>query len=509
MASRRCPVFGLRRYLALLLVISCHIWRIESSKVLQMVYEHQLFHSHEITEHELNDILVEHRNSLRDEEMRIIFSCGSLDVMNNMQSYLQNMQKYTEIARINHLEMTGCLVSRLSHNDLNHLHNVIPSELLDHENLPSILKIHQSVFDYLPYLFGEKERRTTSEHLSKNQYVEGIPSPEGMSLTIQFIRDPEVENQAEILLREVFSSWKETQHSHWITAATQREKSGKWKKLFSHYVNSAGVIDHKCDDLSISLTLEYERWTARINDLSAWSNGENILCFLSLIESIASHALTLSISLQGRPVLLNYDAKGFVQSGGMSTPLFDDGIFGSGEVVGVADSGVDDYSCYFWDNSGSYSSQSTTRSGYLSPTLERNRRKIVEYISYADGSDTEAGHGTHVVGIIVGNSIFADFSGGNGLAPAAKVAFYDIMASNSPYLQIPDTYSYLYPTLYNSGAKVLSNSWGSYSTESKVLFMSFSRFLAQYSERQYDADNFLFSRPVWLKTTFLNHIRIH
>jgi hypothetical protein len=57
---------------------------------------------------------------------------------------------------------------------------------------------------------------------------------------------------------------------------------------------------------------------------------------------------------------------------------------GEGQVVGVADSGLDDKSCFFYDNSNYYSSPYSTRQTYTSNTVEPKRRKVVLYIAYAD-----------------------------------------------------------------------------------------------------------------------------
>jgi hypothetical protein len=476
---------------------------VSSSKVLERIYEKQLFTSHEILTSEMDNLLREHQNSLLPHEKTISFTCGSLNSIDFLQKNLHEITNFAEIANIDHHEMRACLLSRLSQLDLHQVNEMVKHDQLDHEILPPILKIHQSVMDYIPHLMAEREVEkeqtvkdtTIPSHQSKqnhNQYVEGVPTPEGMTLTVQFLRSNDLENHSEEMLREIFTAWRTPSttepRSRRSLTATQRG-NGKWSTLMedalsSHTALSTQTAADGRDDrnrlhfnsdsaeclLPHTSAFEYERWAARVVDLSGWSSRHpqhSLFCFLSLVEAMAQHSQVVSVTLLGRPVLLNYDARGFLQTGSSRTPFFNAGILGTGQVVGVADSGLDDYSCYFWDNTGSYSSKGTTRSSYQTPTVERNRRKVIEYIAYADGSDSEAGHGTHVVGTIIGNSIFEDFLGGNGLAPAAKVAFYDIMASNSPYLSIPDTYTYLYPTLYNAGARVLSNSWGSYASESK------------------------------------------
>jgi subtilisin family serine protease len=100
------------------------------------------------------------------------------------------------------------------------------------------------------------------------------------------------------------------------------------------------------------------------------------------------------------------DAVAIAQSGGLSLnrfPYSEAGLTGSGQVVGVADTGLDDLSCFFRDypSSRHYSSGLTARDG----KIEMMRRKVVRYVAYADSLDYEGGHGTHVCGSLVGASI--------------------------------------------------------------------------------------------------------
>jgi subtilisin family serine protease len=69
---------------------------------------------------------------------------------------------------------------------------------------------------------------------------------------------------------------------------------------------------------------------------------------------LSSRALLRCPAVEPRPVptTANNFARWVVQGGtleGQTTPLWDLGINGSGQVVGVADTGVDDESCFFYD----------------------------------------------------------------------------------------------------------------------------------------------------------------
>jgi subtilisin family serine protease len=87
--------------------------------------------------------------------------------------------------------------------------------------------------------------------------------------------------------------------------------------------------------------------------------------------------------------------------------------------------GVDEYSCFFRNDDGSIVARST----FYSPTFDLTKRKVIQYINYADSSDTEGGHGTHVCGTIAGNitDTASSLYKHAGHAPAAKIAFFDMV----------------------------------------------------------------------------------
>ncbi|GMI38814.1 hypothetical protein TeGR_g13533, partial [Tetraparma gracilis] len=89
------------------------------------------------------------------------------------------------------------------------------------------------------------------------------------------------------------------------------------------------------------------------------------------------------------------------------------------------------------------------------------------YFAFVDGSDDQGGHGTHVVGSIVGRRstngrVNGETStlGEEGMAYDAKVAFYDIGITNGG-LQTPYDLSEIFDNGYAAGARIHSASWGS------------------------------------------------
>ena len=162
-----------------------------------------------------------------------------------------------------------------------------------------------------------------------------------------------------------------------------------------------------------------------------------------------------------------------------ATPMWDMGLHGEGQVVGVGDSGLDGGSCYFENAAGG-----TPGNQQYGDT----HRKVQSYRAYADGEATgqvitgrmqmhanahatrararrtfrphrkwtcafrsviltptapppQADHGTHVVGSILGEaSVTTDPAAvaNQGVAYKARVAFTDIGPGDSPGLAVPN-----------------------------------------------------------------------
>ena len=145
-------------------------------------------------------------------------------------------------------------------------------------------------------------------------------------------------------------------------------------------------------------------------------------CIVKWVERAAATASVLRVAIGTRPMITNFESRGVTEGGRVGREYYRAaGLTGVGQVVGVADTGIDDLSCFFVDDSGAYPTPYTNRSGVVEPL----RRKVIQYYSSADNSDYFAGHGSHVTGSIAGASI-SDFGNMDGMAPGAKVAFFDI-----------------------------------------------------------------------------------
>eukprot|EP01062_Namystynia_karyoxenos_P066264 TRINITY_DN60226_c0_g1_i1.p1 TRINITY_DN60226_c0_g1~~TRINITY_DN60226_c0_g1_i1.p1 ORF type:complete len:1211 (+),score=343.65 TRINITY_DN60226_c0_g1_i1:93-3725(+) len=162
---------------------------------------------------------------------------------------------------------------------------------------------------------------------------------------------------------------------------------------------------------------------------------------------------------------------------------------GEGHVVGVGDTGIDNDHCFFRDPKRPVPFNSH----------DPDHRKIVYYgmqdNSAASHMDAHEGHGTHIVGTILGEcapGTTATTKVGNesvpvsryhGFLPKAKVAFLDLgrYSGDTESVQLPsDTAKTLFQAHHDVGAKVHSESWGGTMAMSGI------------SSRALSADRFLY-----------------
>ncbi|KAG2483735.1 hypothetical protein HYH03_017390 [Edaphochlamys debaryana] len=185
-----------------------------------------------------------------------------------------------------------------------------------------------------------------------------------------------------------------------------------------------------------------------------------------------------------RVVPLNLKAVWTLQTGGLSLdrytyplsshkPFWRAGVMGNREVVGVLDTGLDLAHCYFLDNAYNPVAlrDSLTSDGFGTPMwVSPEHRKVVSYYAYsgldfyAEESEGE-GHGTHVSGSVagaigLGDTDFAEDAGTGG-APMARLSFTDV-GNDGSSLDIPSDTDQFYGPHVDVGARIVSNSWGSY-----------------------------------------------
>jgi hypothetical protein len=142
---------------------------------------------------------------------------------------------------------------------------------------------------------------------------------------------------------------------------------------------------------------------------------------------------------------------------------------GTGEIVGVADTGLDD-------------------------THEDFNGRIVGVVALGrTGNATDPdGHGTHVAGTIVGDGSASRPQGQNhglgplrGVAPAARLHFQSILDANGGLGGLPDNLADLFQPAYDAGVRVHNNSWGAY-------------LQGRYDTTAMDVDQFVYDNPDFL-----------
>ena len=193
---------------------------------------------------------------------------------------------------------------------------------------------------------------------------------------------------------------------------------------------------------------------------------------------------------------------GMQGSGAAVTPIWQHGLRGENQILGLIDSGLDVDSCWFSDPSGKRPAVNTwSASGGYGTAVDASHRKVLAYdFLYSCDQFRESGcedptnpriwddfgHGTHCSGSMAGER-----SGdNNGMAPAAKLVVQDggvktNACSDMPGLGCPviDLYP-LFLQAYTQGVRIHNNSYGD-NEDAPVPSQS------NYSARSQDVDRFM------------------
>jgi hypothetical protein len=226
----------------------------------------------------------------------------------------------------------------------------------------------------------------------------------------------------------------------------------------------------------------------------------------SATAALADLADVFWIDVEGRRELLNDTTIWVGQSGldaGQTTPIFDHGIHGEGQVVGYIDTGIDADACYFRDTARGLPPTNLCNSGTVVDTAQR---KVigVDFLAQTECSggiastewDTQ-GHGSHVGGTIAGDN-FANLithDPGDGMAPGAKLVAQDAGFQTDNCGDLPGIgcpvvdLKPIFQQAYTQGARIHTNSWGD--RENAAVQNT-------YSAACQDVDDFMFSHPDFL-----------
>jgi PKD repeat protein len=165
---------------------------------------------------------------------------------------------------------------------------------------------------------------------------------------------------------------------------------------------------------------------------------------------------------EARPIeLRNSQTSWKIQSGVEGyRPIWDQGLRGEGQIIGVADSGID------WDHECFYDPQHPqvqyTNKGETKPP-DLAHRKIVNYWRFVNDGQDKSDHGTHVTGTLAcDNTYITNNSGdpnGQGMAPKARLSFTDLESNYFPLPAVSDV-PLIFDNQYSDTARIHSDSWG-------------------------------------------------
>jgi hypothetical protein len=194
-------------------------------------------------------------------------------------------------------------------------------------------------------------------------------------------------------------------------------------------------------------------------------------------EDLARLSDVFWIDLEPRKALLNDTTIWVGQSGlsgGQTTPIFSQGIFGQGQTVAVLDTGIDADMCYFRDPALGLPATNACNGGTAVSTAQR-KVIAVDFLwqnecngGIANSEWDTQDHGSHVAGTVAGDN-FANLlthNPGDGMAPGAKLVMQDAGFATDNCGDLPGIgcpvvdLNPIFQQAYSQGARLHTNSWG-------------------------------------------------
>ena len=194
-----------------------------------------------------------------------------------------------------------------------------------------------------------------------------------------------------------------------------------------------------------------------------WDEGryEGTLSTTDILGLMMQPSLRL---FQFDPAFITYNnnARSNMKTGEMTT-YFTTDLDGSGQIVAVADSGLD-------EDHGDFGTRVVANNDVI-----------------GDGStaDKHSGHGTHVSCTVLGDGTQGGYA---GVAPEAELFFQAMENDNTGNFQSPSL-NYLLNSAYSAGARTHTNSWGSSQTSDQGKYTSSAEDVddrANYYDRYYN-----------------------
>lgn len=181
-----------------------------------------------------------------------------------------------------------------------------------------------------------------------------------------------------------------------------------------------------------------------------------------------------------------------------TSPMFN--YTGRGQIISIADTGVDFKHCAFSpsDHLKRYTLSDSNYKNVLdlvkSYNFLKDKHKILLYfkISYFDGlhlqetdfTDRKGGHGTHVAGLAAGDDSYCSNIELHTPKSDSKIIFLDMENSNSTdeHLTTPPLFTPFMTVSYAAGSRIFSNSWGSATCEYTITAMEMDRFVYHHPD---------------------------
>ena len=182
----------------------------------------------------------------------------------------------------------------------------------------------------------------------------------------------------------------------------------------------------------------------------------------SWIPVLAMDGRILSINPSSVITIHNDNAYQLI-SGNLASDLSNITLNGSGEILAISDTGLD-------DDHGDFDG--------------RIRAIYDQYGPDNSHQDRNSGHGTHVTSTLLGDGSGASFT--QGMVPAASFHFYQLEADSSGILARWGSLYEMFTHSYQQSARIQTNSWGNVNL------------VGEYSSDSRSADSYLVSQPSFL-----------
>ncbi len=223
-------------------------------------------------------------------------------------------------------------------------------------------------------------------------------------------------------------------------------------------------------------------------------------------DSLARLRDVFWIEVEGRRTLANDTTIWVGQSGlsgGQTTPIFSQGIFGEGQVIGIVDTGIDADMCWFRDPARGLPPTNACNGGTV---VDTNQRKVIA-VDFLWSNDCNGGiagtewdtqdHGSHVAGTAAGDNFATPLvhDTADGMAPGAKLVIQDAgfqvdNCGDLPGIGCPVVdLNPVFLQAYNQGVRLHTNSWGD--NENAAVQNN-------YSAGSQDVDEFMWKYPDFL-----------